>query len=179
MSIHITSINKTSNIFSNIRPISPNHSGIWVSGSPQNLSIIWSIKNPQTLLFWSCWIHKLNPHQLHHQYLPWFLTETKQLSFFSSKMHILQPISRLFFENFNIFSAMITNIVKGTSLNRELKVDISTYLKFSLGSYRTCAMAIFVHHPLDVFPLIINMFHFMECTVTPHTKGYTTVLAHH
>ena len=32
-------------------------------------------------------------------------------------------------------------------------------------------MTIFIRHPLNVFPRLLNMFHFMKCTVTNNTRG--------
>ena len=66
-----------------------------------------------------------------------------------------------------------------TILNIELKGDKTKNPKIDLNSYRTCAMTIFIHGHLDVFPQLLNIFHFMECTVTPQTEGHTKVPAHH
>ena len=48
-----------------------------------------------------------------------------------------------------------------------------------MSSYRTCAMTIFICHPLNLFPQLLNMFHFMKCMATPQPKGHTTVLSPH
>ena len=66
-----------------------------------------------------------------------------------------------------------------TILIRELKGDITEYLKTELNSYITCAMTIFIHYPLNMFPQLLNMFHLMKRTVTPQTKGYMKVLENH
>ena len=39
-------------------------------------------------------------------------------------------------------------------------------------------MIIFIHHPLDIFPQLLNMSHYLEFTVTPQSNAHTTVLYH-
>ena len=88
-----------------------------------------------------------------------------------------QPLSRLCFcKIVNIFATRITNTGKDTSLNRDLKRDITAYFKFLLISYKTCDMNIFVGHPLNEFPHLIhhplnmlyqllNTFHFFATSI--------------
>ena len=79
----------------------------------------------------------------------------------------------------NIFATRMKNNGEETILIRELKGDITEYLKTELNSYITCAMTIFFHDHFDVFPQIFNIFHFITFTVTKQAKVRTAVSAHY
>ena len=118
----------------------------------------------------------MNPQQLYHQYLTWFYLKCSSCHFFAKNAYSSAPLMTICFcKIVNIFTTRITNNLEDTSLNIKLNVYITAYIK---SFYRTCTITIFIHHPLDVFPHILKMFHFMKCMWTPQKKGRTSVIVH-